>query len=112
MVFCLCKEKTAYEVRISDWSSDVCSSDLLADHAGRIEPGEPRDVDRRLGVAGANQNAAVDRDQRKDMAGGHDVVAVLPGVDRDRPGARAVGGRNAGIDALARLDRGERKSVV
>src|SRR3546814_11386915 len=24
------KQKTAYEVRISDWSSDVCSSDLLA----------------------------------------------------------------------------------
>src|SRR3546814_4890919 len=23
------KQKTAYEVRISDWSSDVCSSDLL-----------------------------------------------------------------------------------
>src|SRR3546814_20998574 len=26
----LFKQKTAYEVRISDWSSDVCSSDLLA----------------------------------------------------------------------------------
>src|SRR3546814_14199223 len=26
------KQKTAYEMRISDWSSDVCSSDLL-DHA-------------------------------------------------------------------------------
>src|SRR3546814_10547362 len=30
---CLCffffKQKTAYEMRISDWSSDVCSSDLL-----------------------------------------------------------------------------------
>src|SRR3546814_4481046 len=25
-----CKRKTAYEVRISDWSSDVCSSDLFA----------------------------------------------------------------------------------
>src|SRR3546814_3862971 len=25
-----CKQKTAYEMRISDWSSDVCSSDLLA----------------------------------------------------------------------------------
>src|SRR3546814_19743617 len=25
----LFKQKTAYEVRISDWSSDVCSSDLL-----------------------------------------------------------------------------------
>src|SRR3546814_9502495 len=24
------KQKTAYEVRISDWSSDVCSSDLVA----------------------------------------------------------------------------------
>src|SRR3546814_5886097 len=26
------KQKTAYEVRISDWSSDVCSSDLPASH--------------------------------------------------------------------------------
>src|SRR3546814_9989069 len=25
------KQKTAYEMRISDWSSDVCSSDLGAD---------------------------------------------------------------------------------
>src|SRR3546814_1223945 len=25
------KQKTAYEMRISDWSSDVCSSDLLSD---------------------------------------------------------------------------------
>src|SRR3546814_12036733 len=24
------KQKTAYEMRISDWSSDVCSSDILA----------------------------------------------------------------------------------
>src|SRR3546814_4688966 len=28
VVFCFCKQKTAYEMRISDWSSDVCSSDL------------------------------------------------------------------------------------
>src|SRR3546814_9032154 len=27
------KQKTAYEMRISDWSSDVCSSDLLSVHA-------------------------------------------------------------------------------
>src|SRR3546814_17874520 len=26
----VCKHKTAYELRISDWSSDVCSSDLAA----------------------------------------------------------------------------------
>src|SRR3546814_1697193 len=28
MFFFLFKQKTAYEMRISDWSSDVCSSDL------------------------------------------------------------------------------------
>src|SRR3546814_8790300 len=27
-LFFFCKQKTAYEMRISDWSSDVCSSDL------------------------------------------------------------------------------------
>src|SRR3546814_3119337 len=29
LIFFFCKQKTAYEMRISDWSSDVCSSDLL-----------------------------------------------------------------------------------
>src|SRR3546814_19846314 len=28
------KQKTAYEMRISDWSSDVCSSDLLPPEPG------------------------------------------------------------------------------
>src|SRR3546814_5301596 len=28
-LFFLFKQKTAYEMRISDWSSDVCSSDLI-----------------------------------------------------------------------------------
>src|SRR3546814_9502510 len=28
ILFCFFKRKTAYEMRISDWSSDVCSSDL------------------------------------------------------------------------------------
>src|SRR3546814_11684508 len=28
MIFIFVKQKTAYEMRISDWSSDVCSSDL------------------------------------------------------------------------------------
>src|SRR3546814_3319410 len=30
LVFFFFKQKTAYEMRISDWSSDVCSSDLEA----------------------------------------------------------------------------------
>src|SRR3546814_3196633 len=31
--FLVFKQKTAYEMRISDWSSDVCSSDLLTDES-------------------------------------------------------------------------------
>src|SRR3546814_19198475 len=35
-VFFFCKQKTAYEMRISDWSSDVCSSNLAADLSEQI----------------------------------------------------------------------------
>src|SRR3546814_4708618 len=32
VIFFFFKQKTAYEMRISDWSSDVCSSDLERQH--------------------------------------------------------------------------------
>src|SRR3546814_2540943 len=37
MFFFFFKQKTAYEMRISDWSSDVCSSDLRG-HRGANHP--------------------------------------------------------------------------
>src|SRR3546814_10367827 len=37
LFFFFFKQKTAYEMRISDWSSDVCSSDLPA--AGAVPAG-------------------------------------------------------------------------
>src|SRR3546814_3264954 len=45
----LFKQKTAYEVRISDWSSDVCSSDLVRRRrhpAGfdGVDPGQRRGI--------------------------------------------------------------------
>src|SRR3546814_2901351 len=40
-VFCF-KQKTAYEMRISDWSSDVCSSDLATAVAGLMPEGLDR----------------------------------------------------------------------
>src|SRR3546814_10055714 len=46
MVFFFFKQKTAYEWRISDWSSDVCSSDLGPPDA--LELGE-RGVDTLVG---------------------------------------------------------------
>src|SRR3546814_2459036 len=45
------KQKTAYEMRISDWSSDVCSSDLHAPH----EQCEVR-VGQTGGVAGVDRH--------------------------------------------------------
>src|SRR3546814_15978314 len=35
------KQKTAYELRISDWSSDVCSSDRLQSCSSRAKPQIP-----------------------------------------------------------------------
>src|SRR3546814_15138084 len=36
LFFFFFKQKTAYELRISDWSSDVCSSDLVASEEVKI----------------------------------------------------------------------------
>src|SRR3546814_3048174 len=38
------KQKTAYEMRISDWSSDVCSSDLVADTPDELKA-TPEQID-------------------------------------------------------------------
>src|SRR3546814_2290794 len=46
MVFLFMK-KTAYEIRISDWSSDVCSSDLPRGTPGRQELNDPHSPCRR-----------------------------------------------------------------
>src|SRR3546814_10300025 len=39
--FLFFKQKTAYEMRISDWSSDVCSSDLAGARAHRNRRSQP-----------------------------------------------------------------------
>src|SRR3546814_5829996 len=59
-VLCLClffKQKTAYEMRISDWSSDVCSSDLGDPRQDQTVPsdGDPEHLDRPVGDDPAHQ---------------------------------------------------------
>src|SRR3546814_10487112 len=44
----LFKQKTAYEMRISDWSSDVCSSDLIAREAVAVGRGGLQHRTRRI----------------------------------------------------------------
>src|SRR3546814_1918999 len=44
VLFFFFKQKTAYEMRISDWSSDVCSSDLNHPDHSPARPSPPRAI--------------------------------------------------------------------
>src|SRR3546814_7034337 len=59
--FCFFKHKTAYDRRISDWSSDVCSSDLF-DAPPPSDPGADYrtllDAMRKAGAEGVAQQVA------------------------------------------------------
>src|SRR3546814_3723227 len=100
--FFLFKQKTAYEMRISDWSSDVCSSDLgSAQFLAILDEGlfEVATADERFPDRAPAQ-AGDDRLHRPARAG-----AVVPRPDHQRVG-QALGMLQAGIvDA-------DRKSVV
>src|SRR3546814_2281551 len=52
LLFFFFKQKTAYEMRISDWSSDVCSSDLLATVA-KVQGAGLQQLSGRIGEVGA-----------------------------------------------------------
>src|SRR3546814_5652909 len=72
------KQKTAYELRISDWSSDVCSSDLRGDDGRqrrlRAEGGEEQ---RDAHVAGIGEGGG-----EGVQAGGAEAVAEHPARHR------------------------------
>src|SRR3546814_7512547 len=77
-VFIFFKQKTAYEMRISDWSSDVCSSDLIGEvevlaqvHEKVDDLGLDRDVQRSDGLV-ADQEARLHRQ----CAGNTDALAL------------------------------------
>src|SRR3546814_16978540 len=64
------KQKTAYEMRISDWSSDVCSSDLDADEQPGDDPADRApDADRREFLAGVVDRVEGDRRRERDRRG-------------------------------------------
>src|SRR3546814_2948923 len=79
MCFFFFKQKTAYEMRISDWSSDVCSSDL----ADRSAQGRARDrqYDDRQGRARAQRAAARKRARRFQRQGIDRRSPPRPGGD-------------------------------
>src|SRR3546814_9864883 len=61
---CCFKQKTAYEMRISDWSSDVCSSDLThPTHHGVLMWGLQRALAPHTDLAGALIEFCCDPDE-------------------------------------------------
>src|SRR3546814_9259082 len=103
-MFVFFKQKTAYEMRISDWSSDVCSSDLHVVMDGLVMPAllPRRDIERdhrtRIGL--------VERPPARAVIIGRGIAERH--LDHPQPlvggeGAPAVGGA-AGV-GLAGLER-------
>src|SRR3546814_12815255 len=96
-----CKQKTAYEMRISDWSSDVCSSDLLrAAHEQSV-----RDLNFKL-ESQKGRTSALDRkiDQLTKQ-----LNAGQGGGGREEPADRksVVSGKSVSV----RVDLGGRSSI-
>src|SRR3546814_3463266 len=78
-VFFFFKQKTAYEMRISDWSSDVCSSDLGSKVYGRyvFHPTRRRRQDRGLAPRGRRPSEAPCENRSMEQAGRQLVAAPL-----------------------------------
>src|SRR3546814_8188825 len=87
-IFFFFKQKTAYEMRISDWSSDVCSSDL-----GPLSPSgesEARRVRAGLEDGQADPVGSAHSLRRRALAGTSDGPVRSGRVDRWR-GGREIG---------------------
>src|SRR3546814_6677708 len=110
------KQKTAYEMRISDWSSDVCSSDLVFDgteferghrqnHAGEIGTADFRIRERRprgkviFGIeayanAGTKAAAAAGTLVGRRLRDRLDLQLLHAGARREAVEARSAGARS------------------
>src|SRR3546814_10021772 len=83
------KQKTAYEMRISDWSSDVCSSDLTTglgleprrNRAAAAAPGFDQREWRRVVRLARLARDLFDQDRRQNLA-------CQPGVEIGRASCR------------------------
>src|SRR5439155_6716725 len=77
----------------------------LADDACGVEPREPGEVDRGLGLARPLESSALARSQREDVSGLNQILRPLARVDRHLDRAGAVVRRDPRRDSLARLVR-------
>src|SRR3546814_3887293 len=100
MFFFFFKQKTAYEMRISDWSSDVCSSDLgIVCSGNEVAAAKARWHDGFFVVPGVRLEGSAMGDQKRVMtpraardAGASILVVGRPITQADDPdgAARAI----------------------
>src|SRR3546814_20037567 len=83
------KQKTAYEVRSSDWSSDVCSSDLALNHFG----------------SGANKAIVLNNDRTSLQRLKHTADADTAGQMHILADLGAASNRHTGIHHGALIDK-------
>src|SRR3546814_20864194 len=115
LFFFFFKQKTAYEMRISDWSSDVCSSDLVEAAAVHL-PGLAAGTLRQPGplfqaeVEGDKIEGAADPgDAGDDVQPAHRQLRPLPKHPQNDPGPNDFGPNDLGH---ARPPPVDRKRVV
>src|SRR3546814_5795635 len=91
-------------MRISDWSSDVCSSDLVGRELDRVPNGLAPDEGRRFDLAGslAEARGQACRDRRED-AGTVEVLGHEIGSERDKKADQDLG---AALLAIVPADTG------
>src|SRR3546814_2029019 len=83
LFFFFFKQKTAYEMRISDWSSDVCSSDLLEKRRAALE-GKVAVIK----VGGATETEIEEKKFRVDDAVAAVKAALEDGIEIGRASCR------------------------
>src|SRR3546814_8242777 len=84
------KQKTAYERRISDWSSDVCSSDLRLPQARQTED-EHRGVGDEVGVLEPADRVGAHRRPGEQLEAHRNADHGRAGADRERMQPAEIG---------------------
>src|SRR3546814_19227133 len=101
-VFCFFKQKTAYELRISDWSSDVCSSDLINVPPGPLAQFDPANFRRlvEVNIVGAFN---ILQEAARQVAEGGSIIALTTSLVRfAAPGLGPYSGTKAAVGCLVR----------
>src|SRR3546814_3635924 len=102
-LFFFFKQKTAYEMRISDWSSDVCSSDLFA---SRPMPDSSRH--REYGYIGIHSRRELESGSAGNRA---DTGTGLRASSGAKPSAKNADRRVAGLISLTGGQDGQASHV-